>query len=254
MIYKTLTYVLFATVAGLLSFFYYKKDVVMDNRQEIIQNINEKMRRKYSEQEDFVNKIKQQEEEDQKLGQYIINMMYHTSAGKKLSDAKKQTLARDIVRTANEIFETTEHKRAFVVVIAIESEFQKFAQSPTGPKGYSQVAKNSFKEAMNICGLGDVKDDDVWDQDLNLLAGACYFKMALERNNNDTYAAIVAYNQGPNSVSAKTYSKSGSLDNIEALKYIAKFTFLKRKVNDVKPEELVSNNDKEEPTKDIKNK
>lgn len=178
--------------------------------------------------------ITAQEEADQRLGQYAINMMYVSGAKDKLSDAKKQILARSIVRVANDIFEKEDAKKAFIAVLAIESAFQRFAQSPTGPKGYAQLARKSFHEAMSDCGVENLSDDDVWETDINLYAGACYFRKVLDAFDGDQLAAIVAYNQGPNSDSAKTYSKYGSLDNIEALKYVARFSFLKRKVTDQK--------------------
>jgi soluble lytic murein transglycosylase-like protein len=187
-----------------------------------------------TELETQLRKIQEKEEADLRLGQYAINMMYATPAGKLLSDGRKQSLAQGIVRVANDIFNTEENKKAFVAVIAIESGFQKLAQSPTGPKGYSQVARKSFYEALEACGVSNLNDDDVWDTDLNLYAGACYFQKLLIQHNQDPFLAIVAYNQGPNSEAIKTFSKSGSLESPEALKYVAKFTFLNRTVKDEK--------------------
>ena len=46
--------------------------------------------------------------------------------------------------------------------------------------------------------------------------------------------AMVLYNRGPNDKGAKIYAKTGHLDNLEALKYIAKAAFLKKKVSDEK--------------------
>lgn len=181
--------------------------------------------------------IKALEEKDKVLGQYAINMMYHTSAKSKISDAKKQILARAIVRVSNDVFDTDDHKKAFVAVLAIESEFQRSAQSPTGPRGLSQVAKAAFKEGMSNCGIDDFTDEDVWETDINLYAGACYFRALLETS-NDPYVAIVAYNQGPNSKDSKTYAKYGRMDSIEALKYVARFNFLKRTV----PSDKVTDN------------
>jgi hypothetical protein len=178
--------------------------------------------------------IKAKEEESLRLGQYVINMMHWCGSKDKLSDGNKQVLASDIVEVSNAIFEKEDTKKAFVAVIAIESCFQRFAQSPTGPKGYAQLAKASFHEALSDCGIENLKDDDVWNTKLNLYAGACYFRKVLEAFNGDTYAAIVAYNQGPNSEAAKTYAKHGWMDNTEALKYVARFSFLDRKVTDKK--------------------
>lgn len=183
---------------------------------------------------------KAKEDADQKLGQFAINAMMKTSAKDKLSTPRKQFLAQAVVRVVNEIFTTDDSRRAFITVVAIESGFMRFAQSPTGPKGLTQVAKGTFLEATKYCGLTDVNDDDVWDVDINLYAGACYFKRMLDSNQNDPYMAILSYNQGPNSDAAKTYSKYGSTDNLEALKYIAKFTFLKRVITDIKEAPVVT--------------
>lgn len=195
-----------------------------------------------------------QNEADTALGQYAINMMYRSTQGKKLSDGKKQILARAIVRVSNDIFVDPMHKRAFIAVLEIESGFQRFAQSPTGPKGYAQLAKATFHESMANCGVTGLTDEDVWETDLNLYAGACYFRMMLERNDNDPFVAIVAYNQGPSSSSAKTYSKYGSMDNTEALKYLAKFSFLQRNTTDTKIPNIPSIQDLPTPGPSVKTK
>ena len=49
-------------------------------------------------------KYAEQEEADLKLGQYAINAMYKAGAKDRISDAKKQVLARAIVRISNDIF------------------------------------------------------------------------------------------------------------------------------------------------------
>ena len=181
-------------------------------------------------------RAKEQEESDMKVGQYTINMIYQCGSGHKISDGMKQVLARDIVTVTNEIFEKVEHKRGWISSIAIESCFQRFAQSPTGPKGYGQLAKAAFHEGIANCSIGSVDDDDVFETKLNLYSSACYFRALLERPdvNGDPFTAMVFYNRGPNDEEAKKYAKTGRLDNVEALKYVAKATFLKRVVTDGK--------------------
>ena len=198
--------------------------------------------------------IREKEDSEIRLGQYAINAMYKAGAKDKLSDARKQILAKAIVRVANDIFDKEEERHAFISIIAIESGFQRFVQSPTGPKGYSQIAKKSFHEAMTDCGVTDIKEDDVWETEINLYAGACYFRKQLENNNGDTYMAMIAYNQGPSSDSLKTYTKNGTLDNIEVLKYMAKFTFLKRTLTDGKVDNVPSLKDLQKPTSKIESK
>lgn len=199
-----------------------------------------------------VKAAKDQAEADQRLGQYAINMMHLCGGKDKLSDGAKQTLATDIIEVSNAIFEMDDSKKAYITVVAIESCFQRFAQSPTGPKGYAQLARASFHEAMKDCGIEGLKDDDVWNTKLNLYAGACYFRKVLDAFGGDPYAAIVAYNQGPNSEAAKTYAKHGWMDNMEALKYVARFSFLKRKVTDEKTENTPAIQDLPKQTSTIK--
>ncbi len=227
-----------------ISYFGYEKNVRADLLQGQVKGLQGE-----------VEKLKSQDEQDMVLGQYALNMMYKTRAATAISDARKQVLARALVRVANDVFEHNEHKKAFMAVVAIESEFQRTAQSPTGPKGLSQVAKSAFKEGMESCGVTDLKEDDVWETDLNLYAGACYFRTIMEMNNNDPYIAIVAYNQGPNSQDIKTYSRSGYMEGHEALKYVARFNYLKRTVKEEKsPEAPAMNPSFAKPSSEVKPK
>ena len=178
--------------------------------------------------------IKGREVAEQALGQYVLNMIGKTRNKSRFSDAKKQIISRAVVRVAGEIFDTTEHQRAFVAVLAIESEFERMAHSTGTIAGIGQTARGSFHEGLESCGLPKANDADITELDLGLYASACYYKNLLSLNNNDTYMALVAYNQGQYSQSARTYSTSGALDNTEVLKYISRFTYLTRSVTDKK--------------------
>lgn len=249
-----------ATVVGLCTVsiagtyhFMAKKNNTTAVSMASINNAEEQLR-KLATQEEQLRKLAAQEEADLRLGQYAINAMYKAGAKDKISDAKKQVLARAIVRVSNDIFQKDEDKKAFISIIAIESAFQRFVQSPTGPKGYSQVAKAAFIESMRDCGVTNLHDEDVWETDLNLYAGACYFRKQIDANNGDQYMAMIAYNQGPSSDSLKSYAKNGSMDNIEVLKYMAKFTFLKRTLTDTKQPNIPSINDLPKPSSNKKSK
>lgn len=218
------------------------------------QEISELEKKNKSLQEE-IDRIKAQEAADEALGQYVINMVYMTESGRKKSDAWKLSFAQDFVKVANDVFvvkpEPDENgvvlteqdvllqKHAFAGVLAIESAFNKLAQSPTGPKGYAQLAKKSFHEAMSMCGLNAV-DDDVWETKLNLYAGACYFKMILElpkiKKSNDVIGAMIGYNQGINSKDFKDYLRGGMTSGLEPLRYVSKANFLlKRNTDDKVP-------------------
>lgn len=218
-----------ATVAALLTFgvLQYNNPVVEANTPTVSTG--------QSEAEIELKKIKTQEELDAKLGQYAINMMYRSRAQEFLSKGMMLMLARSIVRVANDIFPEEEQKRKdLVMVLSIESGFKRFAQSPTGPKGYGQLARATFHEALKDCGVSDLKDEDVWETDLNLYAAACYFKKMLNSSDNDTGLAAVSYNQGSNSDSAKSYKKYGDMKELEPLRYLTKITFLTKTVSDKK--------------------
>lgn len=177
-------------------------------------------------------KIRAQEAADQELGQFVINMMQATYGGQKLSTAMKQVLARDIVKVADDVFEGVVNKRHWVLTIAIESGFLSNAQSPTGPRGLTQVARATFREALSTCGLEDIDDSDVWNPELNLYSGACYFRTMLEKSpNHDPDIAVAYYNRGPNDKDAQKFARTGRLESVEGLKYMAQFNFYDKHIN-----------------------
>lgn len=176
--------------------------------------------------------IKQQELDDNSLGQFAINSMFESREGVKISNASKQMMARDIVVVSNHVFQNVDQKEHFVMVVMMESGFQKYAQSPTGPKGLTQVAKAAFKEGLtDYCGVKGVADDDVWNPILNLYAGACYYRRQIEESSGNLARASLRYNQGPYSAADKSYSKGGRIGNLEGLEYIAKITYLEKHLN-----------------------
>jgi len=171
--------------------------------------------------------LKDQEEADLRLGQYTLNMMDLVRSP--LSQLRRQVVARNVVNVTNSIFKQEDHKKAFIAILGIESRFDKLAQSPTGPRGISQTAKAAFNEGIKYCSDLKYDDLDVWETEIGLLSGACYFRMILEKTGNDVFSAIVAYNQGLNSEALKGFSKSGDVQNPEALRYVTKFVFLTKK-------------------------
>lgn len=80
--------------------------------------------------------VADKEEADQCLGQYVINLMYKSpKTVKEVSPAAQQVLAMNIVRdTGHVMVEDVFMKHFFIGAIQYESQFLKYAQSPTGPK------------------------------------------------------------------------------------------------------------------------
>ena len=186
---------------------------------------------------------------DERLGQYVINLMFKSKKTvETLSPAHMQALAQEIVRVADDIFDKEEEKQAFIGALQIESQFLRFSQSPTGPKGLAQLTRNTFHSALKNCGVEQVNDDDVWDVTLNLAAGACYFKEQLVREHGNIVSAIVDYNQGPESDDAKMFRKGGDLKSLEPAKYVSKLTYNARTTTDQKMPGVPAISDLPKPT------
>jgi len=186
--------------------------------------------------------IKQKEEADQELGKYALRVMQLTSARHNVSAAAKQVLAQDIVRVADNVFDKPmkysqvfEQKKAIIGIIAIESAFQRLAVSKTGPRGYGQVGRAALKEGLGNCGVTEFNDEDAWDTTLNLTASACYFRSLLEATEGDIIVSLIAYNQGPNSETAKKFALTGTLEDKEALQYLARFSWQGQKASKEEP-------------------
>lgn len=145
----------------------------------------------------------------------------------KLSPLRRDILSTQIAEVSAKVFQGREdHAQAFVTVLAIESAFNKNAQSMTGPRGLGQVAKAAMNEALKKCTDLSYADEDVWDVEVNLLASSCYFKTMLDMSEGNPYVAIVSYNSGGSSNDTKSFKKTGSIQGEEPLRYLARFVFL----------------------------
>ncbi len=200
--------------------------------------------------------ITKQEEADARLGQYIVNMMFKSpETVRELSPAMMNMLARNIVRDTGDVMgNEVMMKQFFIGAVQLESKFLRFSQSPTGPKGLSQTTKATFHNALKFCGINEVHDNDVWDTDLSIIAGACYYKWLYSSYRDGYYTdnsghatsrkicpdtpqqpvlkeicagqhASVAYNQGESSKAIKSFLKSGVLSEIEPAIYNGKVIF-----------------------------
>ncbi len=142
----------------------------------------------------------------------------------KFSEGKKDNIAQDLAEVVADIFERDDHRMGYITMVGMESSFNTYAQSPTGPKGMAQTAKAAFFEGLAACSDLKYDHEDVWIGRIGLLAGACYYKRMLGPDiaDGDPFTAGLAYNQGPASEDVKTWKKSGFIKPGEGDNYIKK--------------------------------
>lgn len=165
----------------------------------------------------------------QEIGNYTILMMKMVET--KLSRTAQNVIAKSIVNTSMEIFSTQEERKQFVVLVGIESKFNPKARSSAGAIGLTQVIPRYAKEFATKCGMDDVTSEDLENQDINLLVGACRFKALLDKLNSNVALALVAYNAGQSSNQLKQLQSLNNITNIETSSYVAKYTFLRSKAD-----------------------
>jgi hypothetical protein len=108
---------------------------------------------------------------------------------KKLYSKEK---SKDISETIKSAAEATGLDASLIkAVIAQESEFNKNATSSKGAMGLMQL----MPKTAEILGV-----DDPYDVEENVLGGARYLKMLMNKYNNDLNLSLAAYNAGPNAV------------------------------------------------------
>ena len=171
-----------------------------------------------------INESVQKDNENAQVFQFVLSLMKVSRAD--LSDYEKLYIAQTIVRVSEYILVELENRKAFAVLVAIESKFNKNAKSPVGAVGLSQVMPRYAPSFGKPCGIANFKPEEVSDPELNLLLGACQFKELLNALNN-TALALVAYNSGQNSESIKELKSLGNIQNTETANYVSKFTYLK---------------------------
>lgn len=165
------------------------------------------------------------DQETKELGDYALLMMRIVDAN--LSDTRKNVIARSIVNVANDIFSTLEEKKQFVVMIAIESRFETDAKSPVGALGLTQIMPQFAREFGRSCGINDLRDSDLINQDINLILGACRFKALLDAFNGQPVPALVAYNAGLASNQLKQLQAMREITNTETASYVVKWVYVK---------------------------
>lgn len=169
------------------------------------------------------------EKQSQELGNYVLTQMSVVSA--RMTEIRKQVLARQIVSVAMEIFQTHEERKQFVTLIAIESKFDSKAKSHMGATGLTQVMPQYAAEFAVKCGINKLDPSDLEVAEINLLIGACRFRTLLEIFKGQVSLALVAYNAGLHSNQVKQLQELRNLSTVETSSYLSKWMYVKERTN-----------------------
>lgn len=191
------------------------------------------------------------EAQNKVLGQFVLNLMNQTEV--KMSPARRQIIARTVVRVANDVFDHPEHKRWFATVLAIESRFDSKARSKAGAMGIGQLMPQYARGFAKMCGIDDYHPADLKDVELNMTFGACLFRALLEsdRIKGNVNAALVGYNAGTKSKSLQQLNRMMNITNKETVNYIARWNFVSESAKNILNKELQSQEATEKKDKKV---
>ena len=163
--------------------------------------------------------------DNEKLGKFVLTLMEITKTP--ITKFQKQNITQHIIRVSGDMFSTLEERKAFAVLIAIESKFSPTAKSSAGATGLSQIIVKFAPEFAGLCGIDNLTNVDLRETEINLILGACQFKRLLSSFDGNIASALVAYNAGSNSKSLKELQSFSNIANPETANYISRFTYLK---------------------------
>jgi hypothetical protein len=168
-----------------------------------------------------------QEEEAAELGNYVLLQMKIVNA--RMSDLRKQVLARQIVTVAMEILSNQEQRKQFVTLIAIESKFDAGARSHVGATGLGQVMPAYAAEFAAKCGVKNLDPKDLEVPEINLMVSACRFRNLMDIFKGQISLALVGYNAGASSNQIKQLQELRTLSTTETANYIVRFAFVQER-------------------------
>jgi hypothetical protein len=148
----------------------------------------------------------------------------------KLSEARKQLLAKLLASVAEERFAAREQQEVWITLIGVESGYDGRVRSHKGAIGLGQLMPG-YKTAFGAtCGLSAVNESDLGDDFVNLHLSACYFRELLEMHSGDLSLAMVSYVAGPYSHDVKK-AKAGKQTGAEATHYVRTIAARHRQTN-----------------------
>ncbi|MCW5849760.1 MAG: lytic transglycosylase domain-containing protein [Anaerolineae bacterium] len=171
------------------------------------------------------------------LGQYTVSMGLAEGLARALdtppgeSPAPLQTLAfptpyRDLVETAAR--RQGVDPALLWAIMRQESHFEPGATSTAGARGLTQVVPSTGQSIARALSDDDFTPADLYRPSVNIEFGAYYLAQQLRRFDGQLWAALAAYNAGPNAVPRWRAASDDWALQIEAIDYAETATYVRR--------------------------
>ncbi len=116
----------------------------------------------------------------------------------------------------------------FYAILRQESRFEPTAHSGADARGLAQVLPTTGQSIARAIGWPDFSADDLFKPYVNLEFGAYFLQQQLRRFNGEMWAALAAYNAGPNAVPRWQQAAPDPALQIEAIDYPETATYVRR--------------------------
>ncbi|MFN8474532.1 MAG: transglycosylase SLT domain-containing protein [Anaerolineae bacterium] len=109
-----------------------------------------------------------------------------------------------------------------------ESRFEPSVESTAGARGLAQVLPATGQSVARSLGMADFDAADLFKPMVNIPIGAAFLAQQMKRFNGEVWAAVAAYNAGPNAVPRWQDASPDPDAQIEAVDYPETRTYLQR--------------------------
>lgn len=152
------------------------------------------------------------------LREFTKKLMEDCKNSAEKSPASKELTLNRIIRAVQTNLEGLE-QYAYVGLLCMETRVGKLnkPKSSAGAIGIAQLMPETAKREAERCGYGQIKTEDLYDDELNLLISTCHFKQ-LVKDHGIAHAPL-AYNAGGNAESVKRAKELVPPGNLETAGY-----------------------------------
>jgi hypothetical protein len=158
------------------------------------------------------------------LAVFISALMDECSGGKH-SPAKRLVLSAQLERIANQYL-TGGDRYAFVALLCLETRMGTVTNqtSHAGARGIAQLMPATAKAEAVRCGLGELAESDLGNDEINLTVAACHYRKLVD--DLGPALAAAAYNSGSASGAVKALQRLTPPHNLETAGYAAAHAFI----------------------------